>query len=1190
MLLHFEGRTLDLEGRTVLDDSGREIALTRAEFELLAVLAQSSGRVLSRDQLYRAIAGRSHYDRAVDMLVARVRRKIEPDPKVPRVIVTIPRVGYKFAARVQHVERPPSGERQSDDVRGAPRRGERRQLSILACRIRGLAALPPNADPEEHGSLMASVHKASADVAARFGGLVARVLGDSVLVYFGYREAQEDDPERAVRAGLELVAAIGSLRLPAGLRPHIGIATGSLLVGPGRVPADALAADASAVWGPALSRAEHLSSAAAPGGVVIGSATRELVGAFFECREMEPLVLCDVLQPIAAWQVIRERAGAGRFDALRRAGMLELVGRREEMELLRRRWSRAAAGEGQVVLVSGEAGIGKSRLVAEFLEERSAEPHHCLKYFGALHQTDTSLYPVIGELQRAAGFDPTDSPEKRLAKLTATLEPAGISAAEGLVLLADILALPAPGAESLQRLSPEQRRARMLAVVLARITGLAACRPVLVLVEDAHWLDPTSLELLGLLAGTISRLPVMMLVTARQEFEPPWPTYAYMRLTRLRDEEARQLVGRVVGGRSLPKELTEKVLGHADGIPLYIEELTRALLESGALRERADRYETAGLCPSHLVPTTLIALLASRLDRLGRAKEVAQIGAAIGREFSHELLGAVCSWPERELQAALDALVQSGLVFRRGTGSTAVYAFKHALVQDAAYGTLPREPRRALHAGIAEALERQLPDIAESRPELLAHHATEAGLIGKAAGLWGDAGLQSLKRSALQEATAQLSRALDQIATLPGSRDLRRRQIELQVALANALMHTKGYASPATRSAFDRARALIERAEALGEPPDDPLLLCAVMYGFWVGNFVAFDGDALRDLAARFMVLAERQGTTVPLMIAHRLMGTTLQWTGEIVRSRAHYDRAMALYDPTEHRALTTHFGQDVGVVVSSYRGWSSWLLGYPEAALADSRRAIAAAREIGEAATLMYALAHATRIQLWTGNYDAARPLVDEILAMAEDKGASAWRAFGMMQQGSLLALTGESARAAPLIAAGLAAWQQTGSTLWVPCYLSSLAQAHARLGQLGEARARIGAAMAAVKASKATWSEAEVHRVAGEIALMAPDPDIAEAEACFGRALAVARAQQARSWGLRAAMSLARLWRDGGKRRQARELLASAYGWFSEGFGTLDLKEAEALLDELGRRSPKRAARQRALSRGAATGDVRR
>jgi predicted ATPase len=621
----------------------------------------------------------------------------------------------------------------------------------------------------------------------------------------------------------------------------------------------------------------------------------------------------------------------------------------------------------------------------------------------------------------------------------------------------------------------------------------------------------------------------------------------------------------VVGSKPLPREVTSRILAQTDGIPLFIEEMTKSLLESGILREGPDGYEMAGPYPSHAVPTTLRGSLLARLDRLGPAKEVAQIGAVIGREFSHELVSAVCAASASQLEAALQEIIASGLVFRRGLGATAVYTFKHALVQDAAYGTLLREPRRALHARIAEAIEGQFPEVADSRPEVLAHHCSEAGLIEKAAALWAKAGLRSLARSALLEATAQLNRALSHLAARPGTAALRREQIRLQVALANALMHTKGYASPDTKAAFEQARHYIERAEAHGEPPEDPLLLFAVIYGFWVGTYVAFSGEALRELAGEFLARAEKQDEAGPLMVGHRLMGTSLQCAGDITESRVHFDRALALYDPAEHRVLATRFGQDVGVVVLSYRAWTLWLLGYPRAALADADRALAAAREIAQAPTLMHTLAHAARTYAWAGDYTAAGALVDELAALAEEKGARAWKAFSLMHRGSLLVAAGEHARATQTIASGLEAWASTGSTLWMPCYLENLAKALAGLGQFDDAWARIGEAIAAVEATGATWCEAEIRRVAGEIALMSPAPDPAKAQACFEHALAIARAQQARTWELRAAMSLARLWRAQGKARQARGLLAPAYGWFTDGYATRDLQEAKALLDEL-------------------------
>jgi class 3 adenylate cyclase/DNA-binding response OmpR family regulator/predicted ATPase len=1169
-VLRFEGRSLDLAGRALIDENGREIPLTHAEFELLALFARCSGRVLSRDQLRNGISGRDHepYDRSIDMLVARLRRKIEVNARSPRFILTTPGVGYKFAARVQHASlaTPPSIEPQPTKANRAPRSGERRQLSVLACQIRGLAAMSAELDPEDEVEMMGSIHRACTDVAARFRGEVARVLGDSILIYFGYREAQEHDPERAVRAGLELIGAIRNLDLPDALHPHIGIATGVMMVGASLGRPEEFAAT-----GQALNLALRLQSAAPSDSVLITSRTRELVGDFFNYQEMEPLLLADDLAPVAVWRVTGESASAGRFEALRRAGMLELVGRRQEMELLRRYWSKALAGAGQVVLVSGEPGIGKSRLIAEFEEERNGELYDSLKYFGSPHQTDASLYAVIAELQRAAGFARADTPSAKLAKLAALLEGSGHSAFEGITLIADLLALPTEHSHAVHQLTPQERKARTLAAWLARIENLAARQPLLVLVEDAHWLDPTTLEFFAALVELIPRLPVMMLITARPEFMSPWPVDAHITcimLARLSREDAGLLVERVVGGKPLPQQVMSQILAQTDGIPLFIEELTKTLLESRILREGPDRYEMIGPYPSQAIPKTLQGSLLARLDRLGPAKEVAQIGAVIGREFSHELLGAVCTSSESQLQEALQELICSELVFRRGTPSNAVYSFKHALVQDAAYGTLLREPRRALHARIAEALERQFAEITESRPEVLARHCTEAGQIEKAASLWGKAGLQSLTRSALMEATAQLNRALTQIAALPGTAASRRQQIKFQVALANALMHTKGYASPDTKASFVQARSYIERAEALGEPPEDPLLLFAVIYGFWVGNYVAFNGDALRDLAAQFMALAEKQAATVPLMIGHRLMGTSLMCTGDIAKSRVHYDRAIALYDPAGHRPLATRFGQDIGVVVSSYRSWTLWLLGYPQAALADAEHALKCAREIGQAATLMYALAHAARTYFWTGDYATANALGEEVVALADEKGASAWKAFGMMHLGSLLALTGQVSKATQMMSSGLSAWRSTGSTLWMPCYLSNLARAHAELGQCDAARQCVGEAMTQVEATKARWCEAEVQRTTGEIALTSPGADVAKAETCFERALAIAREQRAMAWQLRAATSMARLWRDRGKLREARELLAPVYGSFTEGLDTLDLREAKVLLDELASR----------------------
>jgi predicted ATPase len=597
---------------------------------------------------------------------------------------------------------------------------------------------------------------------------------------------------------------------------------------------------------------------------------------------------------------------------------------------------------------------------------------------------------------------------------------------------------------------------------------------------------------------------------------------------------------------------------------LFVEEMTKAVLEA---ESEGEARVTAAAVPSPAVavPASLHASLMARLDRLGSAKEVAQVGAAIGREFSHALLAGVASKPDAELGSSLDRLIRAGLLFRKGVPPYATYVFKHALVQDAAYGTLLREPRRALHTRIAEALESQFAEIADSRPELLARHCTEAGLIEKAAYLWGKAGLRSLERSALLEAAEQLRRALGQITALPATPALRRDEIKLHVALANALAHIKGHAAPETKAALDQAQSLIERAEALGEPLEDPLVLFSVLFGFWVTNLLAFNGDAVRELAGQFLALAEKQRAKVPLMIGHRVVGVSLLTTGDIAQGRAHLDRAIALYDRKEHRPLATRFIMDVGVGTLMYRSEAFWFLGYPDAAQADADHALDDAREIGHAATLMAAEHNTVTTRELCGNYAAAKAQADEVVALADEKGALVWKATGMLAQGRQLALSGKASDAVPIITSGIAALRSTGATCGLPWHLSHLAKAYSELGQIDDAWRCIGEALTAIETTKERRFEAEIHRIAGEIALMSPERDAAKAEAYFERALRVARAQQAKSWELRAAMSMARLWRDQGKRTGARDLLAPVYGWFTEGFDTLDLMQAKGLLDEL-------------------------
>jgi predicted ATPase len=767
-------------------------------------------------------------------------------------------------------------------------------------------------------------------------------------------------------------------------------------------------------------------------------------------------------------------------------------------------------------------------------------------------------------MERAAGFTHNDTPAGKLDKLDAVLT---LSSTEDKALFAELLSLPNDGRYPAVALTPQQRRQKTMEVLGSQMEALARQNPVLMIFEDAHWTDPTSLELFGRAVDQVASLRVLLIVTSRPEFAAPWigrPHVTALTLNRLTQRDIDALIDRVVGNKQLPANVRQDIMERTDGVPLFVEEMTKAVLEAEG---EGDARRTAAAVPSPAlaVPASLHASLMARLDRLGPAKEVAQVGAAIGCEFSHALLAAIVRKPEADLDSALDRLVDSDLLFRQGVPPHASYLFKHALVQDAAYGTLLGEPRRALHTRIAEALENQFAEIAENQPELLARHYTEAGQIEKSVGLWGKAGQRSLARSALVEAVEQVTRALGQIETLPSTPALRREQINLQVALISALFHVKGPAAAETKAAVERASALIEHAEKLGEQPQDPLLLFSVLYGGWVANYVAFNGDLMRTLAAQFLALAEKQASVVPLMIGHRMAGISSVFAGQLAEGRTHYDQALALYDPVEHPPLAPRFGQDNKSSVLSYRAFALWLLGYPDAAQAEANHALDYARHVGHAGTIMNTLSLVPIVPFLCGDNAATEGQLDELIALAEEKNALFWKMFAVLGKGGLLAATGKGVEAIQIIISGMKVFRSTGSTMFEPWWLHHLGWAHARLGALDDASRCLDEALTMVETRKDRWCEPELHRIAGEIALKSPKRDVAKAQVYFERALAVARAQQAKSWELRAATSLARLWRDQGKVQQARELMAPVYGWFTEGFDTRDLKEAAALLNEL-------------------------
>ena len=1007
---------------------------------------------------------------------------------------------------------------------------ERRQLTVLFCDLVGSTALSAGLDPEDFSAIIAGYRRCITETVACFDGFVARHHGDGAVVYFGYPHAHEDDAERGVQASLAIVEAVAALPAKEKLSARIGVATGVALVGD---MSDSAISEEHGILGDTPNLAARLQSLAQPGAVVISGRTKTIAGPQFEYLDLGKVEIKGLAKPVVAWQVAGKTAVTSRSHALQSSDFLPLIGRDEEMELILSRWKRARSGEGQVVLLSGEAGIGKSRLAVALLEQLAREPHIRLRCFCSPQHTDSTLYPVIGEMLRAARFAHDDSQQVKMDKLDALLTQSSTPPQDA-ALFAEMLSLTNDGRYPPVEVEPQLRRQKTLKALGSQLEALARINPVLVIFEDAHWADPTSLELFARAVDLAVSHRLLILVTFRPEFSPPLigrPHVTELTLHRLAPCDIDFLIEGVVGNRSLPAGIRQDIIERTDGIPLFAEEMTKAVLDAEGESD-AQRAFAAGPTPVVAVPASLQASLMSRLDRLGPAKNVAQVGAAIGRTFPHMLLAALVRKKE-ELDSDLDRLIAAGLLFRHGTPPHASYLFKHALVQDVAYSTLLREPRRALHARIAEILESQFPEIAESQPELLARHYTKADLIEKSARLWGKAGQRSQERSALVEAAEQLGQALEQIATLPSTSDLRHEQIILQVALLNTLMHVKGYGAPETKAAVAQVRALIEQAEQLGEPPDDPSLLLSALFGQWIVNFINFNGDVARELAARFLVLGEKEGAAVPRMIGHRTMASTLALMGDIVEARSHYNEALALYRPAEHRRLMTRFGQDLRVTCLAFRSMASWLLGYPEAALNDADCALAEARQIDHAATLMFTLNFPILVNTYCGNYDAANEHLEELVVLAEQKGAPFRKAEGVLRRGYILTLTGEATKAVEIVTSGIDLWRSAGSTIFTPEQEFMLAIAHADSGQFNDAWRCIGEAMTAMQATKERWCEAEAHRVAGEIALKSPQRDVAKAQAYFERSLTLARAQQAKSWELRAAMSLARLLSDQGKRQ---------------------------------------------------------
>jgi class 3 adenylate cyclase/predicted ATPase len=1155
------------------------VALGRRAVALLRALVERPGALVSKDVLIEAAwPGQAVEDSNLTVQIAALRRVLgEAPPDGDRWIETMPRHGYRFIGPVVANEdsviapSPPVVASAENPVTEAPSpvaapreaapiehvAAERRQITALSCELVGMAAGTHGMDLEDWHESVGGFQRCVAETAGRHKGFIARHLGNNVLVLFGYPEAHEHDAERAVRAGLELCAAVRSLRpaADAPMRCRAGIATGLVIiadpVGIGALQDHEIVGDAPGV-------AARLLASAPPDTAAIDQATRRLIGNLFDYRELGAIETAGGTEPMRGWQVLAESIVESRFEALRGSALTPLVGRDEEIDLLLRRWARAKAGDGQIVVVCGEPGIGKSRLTAALEERLHGEPHLRLRYFCSPHHQNSALFPFIEQLGHAAGFARDDTPAAKLEKLEALLARA-VPGDEDAALLADLLSLPGSERHPLPNLSAQRKKERTLEALLRQLESLARQQPVVTVFEDAHWIDPTSRELLDLTVERVRNLPVFLIVTFRPEFQPPWtgqPQVAMLVLNRLDRRDRAALVAQVVGGKALPDEVIDQIAERTDGVPLFVEELTKNVLESGLLREEDDRYVLNRTPLLFAIPTTLHASLLARLDRLAPVRHVAQIGAAIGRQFSYALLHAASRLPEDELQAALARLVASELVFQRGTPPEAIYTFKHALVQDAAHDSLLRNARRQLHAQIAEALESHFPEVIESQPELLAQHYAEAGLIEKSIAYWGKAGRRSVARSAMAEAAAQFQKGLDQLALLPENSEHQRQEIEFRSALGAVLIAVKGFSAAETGHAYARARELWEQ---LGSPSE----FLQVPYGQSLYHAVRGDLDLAQRLDEDLLRLSRKRNDMAGLVMAHWSSGRDLMFVGRFASSRSHLQQALAIYDPNTHHSLVEQAGFHFQVVLRAYLAMVLFCLGFPDQALEWHGAAIAEARGLPHPPSLLTSLTFGCRLHSLVGDDTTLEEQADEVNAVTVEQGFPFWDALGMIYRGWLKVKNGDVAEGMSLLRRGSSAYRATGAEVWMPHHIALLAGAYEISGQIEEAVTQLDEALQIVERTGERWLEAELYRQKGRLLLRQGHSEAAEE--LYRKALSIAQEQEAKLWELRAAVSFARLWRDEGCRAEARDLLAPVYGWFAEGFATPDLKEAKALLDEL-------------------------
>jgi class 3 adenylate cyclase/tetratricopeptide (TPR) repeat protein len=1036
---------------------------------------------------------------------------------------------------------------------GRPAHGERRHLSVLFCDLVGSTEIAGSLDPEEWRDIAARYQRSAADAASRLGGHVAKYLGDGLVIYFGYPHAHENDAERAVRAGLAILNAVATLneQLAAEkhprLRTRVAIHAGFVVVGEGggREPD---------VFGEAPNIAARVQALADPDTVLITASIHRLVSGLFVLEDRGVQSLKGVAAPVQLYRVLQPSGVRGRSHAVAAArGLTPFVGREGEFRMLQNRWERVLDGEGQLVMLVGEAGIGKSRLVQQFHDQISGTPHTWIECEGTPFLQNTPFHCVSEMLQQAFASSSDVSADERLGRLERALESAGIPLGESVPLIAPLLNLSVPDRYPLSLLPPEQQHRRLQATLVRWVFSAARLQPLVIAVEDLHWVDPSTLDFLQLLAEQGATAAVLLLCTARSEFRPPWPIRAHhvqMPLNRLSNHQVREFVIQMAGAKSLAPDVVDAVVVRTGGVPLFIEELTRLVVEGGKGAIASD------------IPATLHDSLMARLDRLGPAKEVVQVGAAIGREFSFELIRAVLPISDTELQAGLEKAADAELLYIRGMAPDATYLFKHALVQDIAYQALLKSKRRELHHTIAKVLNERFADKVSVQPELVAHHFSEAGDVQEALSAWQRAGESAVARGALKEAESHYVRAIAVLDTIGDAPGTAQKRLFLQVAFGQVLMATKGYAAKEVQEAYKRAREL-------GEQLGDPAQLLFALMGVWVSNLTRNELAAAQAVADQILAAAERDGGPALMVWGHHAIGVTCYHRGDLIGAHTHLERAAALYDEQEHTTIP----HDPGVVALSYASRTAWQLGMADTARALIQRALALALRLKKPFPLAFVHSIAAGVHLWLREPERAQQFAEALIELAAEQHMPFYAADGAILRGRALADLGHCTDAIEFMREGIAHHVSNGQRGGLGFYLAFLAEAQMLAGAFDEALTSAEEGFAAGPEERVDHphllylrGEIQLRRSASEQLGKDRARDCLQlAEQNFRQAMEVARQIRAKSFELRAATSFGRMLKSLGRTTEARELLAPLYRSFTEGFDTADLKEAKALLDEL-------------------------